>query len=92
MEDAVPEQMRICALACLAILLISGAQAAETGGLRGTVRDESGRPVTGAAVKIRHTERAVTVTVFSRAGNYSAPEQWLPPIRVVREAVLPSLL
>jgi hypothetical protein len=26
------------------------------------------------------------------AGNYSAPEQWLPPIRVVREAVLPSLL
>jgi CubicO group peptidase (beta-lactamase class C family) len=26
------------------------------------------------------------------AGNYSASEQWLPPIRVVREVVLPSLL
>jgi hypothetical protein len=26
------------------------------------------------------------------AGNYSAPEQWLPPIRAVREVVLPSLL
>jgi hypothetical protein len=25
------------------------------------------------------------------AGNYSEPEQWLPPIRVVREVVLPSL-
>jgi CubicO group peptidase (beta-lactamase class C family) len=25
------------------------------------------------------------------AGNYSAPDQWMPPIRVVREAVLPSL-
>jgi len=24
----------------------------------------------------------------SRAGNYSEPEQWLPPIRIVREAVL----
>ena len=26
------------------------------------------------------------------AGNYSQPDQWLPPIRVVREVVLPSLL
>jgi virginiamycin B lyase len=66
--------MRICALACLAILLVPGAQAADTGGLRGMVRDESGRPVSGAAVKIRQAERGVTVTVFSRAGNYSAPE------------------
>ena len=67
--------MKLCASASLAILLIVfGAQAAETGGLRGTVRDESGKPVTGAAVKIRHAERGVTVTVFSRAGNYSAPE------------------
>jgi CubicO group peptidase (beta-lactamase class C family) len=30
--------------------------------------------------------------VVITAGNYSAPEQWMPPIRVVREAVLPSLL
>jgi CubicO group peptidase (beta-lactamase class C family) len=26
------------------------------------------------------------------AGNYSEPDQWLPPIRVVREVVFPSLL
>jgi CubicO group peptidase (beta-lactamase class C family) len=32
------------------------------------------------------------VIVVVTAGNYSAPEQWLPPIRVVREVVLPSLL
>jgi len=31
------------------------------------------------------------LTAVVTAGNYSAPEQWLPPIRVVREAVLPSL-
>jgi CubicO group peptidase (beta-lactamase class C family) len=30
---------------------------------------------------------AIVVT----AGNYSAPDQWLPPIRVVREVVLPSI-
>ncbi|WP_316191969.1 MULTISPECIES: serine hydrolase [unclassified Bradyrhizobium] len=30
--------------------------------------------------------------VVVMAGNYSAPDQWMPPIRVVREAVLPSLL
>src|SRR3954451_19916542 len=32
------------------------------------------------------------LVIVVTAGNYSAPEQWLPPIRVVREAVLPSLL
>lgn len=31
---------------------------------------------------------AVAIT----AGNYSAPDQWVPPIRVVREVVLSSLL
>lgn len=30
--------------------------------------------------------------VVVTAGNYSAPNQWQPPIRVVREAVLPSLI
>ena len=74
MESAVPVQVRTCGLLCLAILLMSGARAADTGGLSGVVRDESGRPVTGAAVKIRHVERGVTVTVFSRAGSYSAAE------------------
>jgi CubicO group peptidase (beta-lactamase class C family) len=32
------------------------------------------------------------LTIVVTAGNYSEPEQWLPPIRVVREVVLPSLL
>src|SRR5947208_2689 len=51
----------------------SAAQAIETGSLQGAVRDENGKPVTGAAVKIRNVERGITVTVFSRGGNYSAP-------------------
>src|SRR2546423_5021520 len=52
----------------------SAAQTIETGSLQGTVRDENGKPVTGAAVKIRNVERGITVTVFSRGGNYSALE------------------
>jgi CubicO group peptidase (beta-lactamase class C family) len=32
------------------------------------------------------------LVIVVTAGNYSEPEQWLPPIRVVREAVLPSVL
>src|SRR6266436_9717855 len=52
----------------------SVAQAIETGSLQGAVRDENGKPVTGAAVKIRNVARGITVTVFSRDGNYSAPE------------------
>src|SRR2546422_6617980 len=52
----------------------SFAEAIEMGGLQGAVRDENGKPVTGAAVKIRNVERGITVTVFSRSGNYGAPE------------------
>ena len=52
----------------------SFAEAIETGGLQGAVRDENGKPVTGAAVKIRNLDRGITVTVFSRGGSYSAPE------------------
>src|SRR6266436_1141731 len=52
----------------------SVAQAPEMGSLQGAVRDENGKPVTGAAVKIRNLERGITVTVFSRGGNYGAPE------------------
>src|SRR5438093_9286011 len=52
----------------------SVAQAIETGSLQGAVRDENGKAVTGAAVKIRNVERGITVTVFSRGGNYGAPE------------------
>src|SRR5437899_1129511 len=51
----------------------SVAQAIETGSLEGAVRDENGKPLTGAAVKIRNVARGITVTVFSRDGNYSAP-------------------
>ncbi|HEX9193902.1 MAG TPA: carboxypeptidase-like regulatory domain-containing protein, partial [Burkholderiales bacterium] len=51
----------------------SAAEAIETGGLHGAVRDENGKPVTGAAIKIRNVERGITVTVFSRGGSYSAP-------------------
>src|SRR5712672_2668748 len=43
------------------------------GGLQGAVRDENGKPLTGAVVKIRNVARGITVTVFSRDGNYSAP-------------------
>lgn len=32
------------------------------------------------------------LVIVVTAGNYSKPEQWLPPIRIVREVVLPSLL
>src|SRR3989475_4435118 len=52
----------------------SAAEAIEMGGLRGAVRDENGKPVTGASIKIRNVERGITVTVFSRGGNYGAPE------------------
>ena len=45
------------------------AAAPEMGSLQGAVRDENGKPVTGAAVKIRNLERGITVTVFSRGGN-----------------------
>src|SRR6266705_619361 len=49
------------------------AEAIETGSLHGAVRDENSKPATGAAITIRHVERGITVTVFSRGGNYSAP-------------------
>jgi len=32
------------------------------------------------------------LTIVVTAGNYSEPEQWLPPIRVMREVVLPSIV
>lgn len=32
------------------------------------------------------------LTIVVTAGNYNKPDNWVPPIRVVREAVLPSLL
>ena len=32
------------------------------------------------------------MTVAITAGNYADQNQWMPPIRVIREVVLPSLL
>src|SRR5437867_2659282 len=64
-------------LGLLLILSCQGAsmaEAIEMGALQGAVRDENGKPATGAAIKIRNVERGITVTVFSRGGNYSAPE------------------
>src|SRR5882757_8639170 len=52
----------------------SAAEAIERGGLQGAVRDENGKLLTGAAVKIRNVARGITVAVFSRDGNYAAPE------------------
>src|SRR6266852_9363904 len=72
MEEAM---LKVVAL-FLALLFWQGAsvaQAIETGSLQGAVRDENGKPVTGAAIKIRNLERGITVTVFARGGNYSAP-------------------
>src|SRR2546426_2622649 len=72
MEEAM---LKVVALS-LALLFWQGtpfAEAIETGSLQGAVRDENGKPVTGAAVKIRNVERGITVTVFSRSGNYGAP-------------------
>src|SRR2546423_15711417 len=51
----------------------SAAQTIDTGSLQGAVRDENGKPMTGAAVEIRNVERGITVTGFSRSGDYSAP-------------------
>src|SRR2546423_13387409 len=51
----------------------SAAQTIDTGSLQGAVRDENGKPMTGAAVKIRNAERGIHRTGFSRSGDYSAP-------------------
>jgi hypothetical protein len=32
------------------------------------------------------------LTVAITAGNYADQNQWMPPIRVIREVVLPSVL
>src|SRR5258708_12175094 len=49
------------------------AEAIEMGSLQGAVRDENGKPVTAAPIKIRNVERGITVTGFSPGGTYRAP-------------------
>ena len=70
-------KMIFLGLGLILLLSAGGARAADEvkkGSIRGVVRDASGKPVTGAAVKIRNVERGITVTVFSDRGNYSAPD------------------
>lgn len=35
---------------------------------------------------------AFDLTVITTSGNYNAPDSWIPPVRIMRDAVLPSLL
>ena len=40
--------------------------------LHGSVRDNSGKPVSGAMIKIHNVDKGITVTVFSDQGSYRA--------------------
>ncbi len=63
---------------CLLLVVAPGAAPSEAGApagsLRGSVRGAQGKPVNGAAVKIHNRDRGITVTVFSRHGNYATWE------------------
>ena len=54
----------------IAVISAPFARGAQAGGtIRGVIKNQSGAPVVGALVKVKHADRGVAVTVISQAGG-----------------------